>query len=83
MQSSLRDQCVVIVVAKDPRGLQRANDRSDSLQLRATLRDALFVDDKGLNEELVRELFKVALVGNLRSKKKQLQTGVGCLDLVI
>lgn len=83
VQCRLGDQRVVIVGAKDARRLQRRNDGRYGLQLRSALADALFIDDKGLNEKLVRQFFQAAFVRDLSGEEKQAKTDIRSLDLVV
>lgn len=83
MQRRLCNQRIVIIVSKHPTRLQARNDADDSLQLRARLRDALFVNHKRLNKEFVRELFQLALVRDGRGEQKEAQADVGNLAFVV
>lgn len=83
MQGRLSDERVVVVGPKHPRGLERADDDGDRLELRPALRDGLLIDDKCLDVKFVRELLEAGVIGNLGGEQEQPQTRLGRLDPVV
>lgn len=66
----LRNQGIVVVLAKHLRALQRANNKRNCLQLRAALGNAVFVHRKRLNVQVIREVLEAAFIGDLRGEEK-------------
>ena len=65
MQSSLRDQGIIIFPSKPSRTMQCACNDAHCLELRSRVADRIFVNGKSLSEELVAELFKSHLIRHL------------------
>lgn len=80
VQSSLGDQRVEVVNIEYPGSRQSADDKSDRLELRSRLGDAVFVYTECLNVEVVRKVLEAAFVRYLRSKKEQPEGNVGRLN---
>ena len=84
MQRRLGDQGIIVVLAKHPRDLERANDGRDGLQLGLGFRDRFLVDRERLHGKLVRELFLTGLVRSGKRKEVQAEADVGRrIDLVV
>lgn len=77
MQRALGNQRVVILASKVPRVVQGPGNHADGLELRPRIANRFLVDGKGLRKELVADLLRARLVGNLSTAHKQPQAQLG------
>ena len=83
MQRRLGNQRIIPIHLKHPRALQCPNDQRDRRELRAALRDRMFVHRKRLDVQVVHEVFKAspAFGCDLGGEEEQAEGEGGKIDL--
>lgn len=64
VESALRDECVVVLSAKVPCAAETLRNDTNGLELGPRVAYTFFVDGECLSEELVGNLFEVALISH-------------------
>ena len=81
MQRRLGDQRCVVVHAKHLGVGKSTNNKRDGLQLRARLRDTVFVHAECLHIKVVCKVFEAAFVGDLGGEKEEAEGDGRCFNL--
>lgn len=77
MQSSLGNECVVILFGETPCPMQGTCNDTYGLELSTRVANGVFVNRKCLSKELIAELFKTSLIGHFTAHNEQAQRQVG------
>jgi hypothetical protein len=65
MQSSLCDQCIVVLLGESSGSVQGTCDDADSLELSPRITDRVFVDSECLRKEFVADFLEPCLICDL------------------
>ena len=76
MQSSLGDQCIVVLLGEPSGSVQGPGDDADGLELSSGVTDRVFVDRKCLRKEFVANFLESCLVGNFTTHDEQSKSQV-------
>lgn len=71
MQSSLGDQCIIILLGETPGSVQGTCNDTYGLELSSRVTDRIFIDGKRLREEFVADFFESCLVSNFTTHHEQ------------
>lgn len=71
MQSSLGDQCIVVLLGESASSVQGTRNDADGLELSSRITDRVFVDSKCLREEFVADFLEPCLICNFTAHHEQ------------
>jgi len=80
MQSGFGDEGIEIIHVKHFSACQSADDERNGLELRARLRDTVFVHTECLHVEVICEVFETTFISNLGGQEEQSESDIGRID---
>jgi hypothetical protein len=71
MQSSLGDQCIVVLLGESSSSMQGTCNDTDGLELSSRVTDCVFVDSKCLRKEFVADFLEPCLICDFTAHHEQ------------